>query len=307
MLLFDEVLSGLRNSPKSLPCKLFYDERGSLIFDRITAQDEYYLTRTEISILKLNIDEIIELIGENAAIVEYGSGSSDKVRILLDNVVNLVAYIPVDISVEYLTNSARRLEADYTNIQILPVIADYTREFELPQLISKVKRRVIFFPGSTIGNFTPSEAEEFLIRMLPICGANGGVLIGVDLAKDPLILHRAYNDAAGITAKFNLNMLARINREIGTDFATGKFRHYAFYNPSLERVEMHLVSLIRQTVMVGDDEIVFEKGESIHTESSYKYSPNRFADLVKRSGFYVERVWVDPDELFSLQYLIPLK
>ncbi len=303
--LLDEVIRGLQNSPKQLTPKFFYDKEGSRLFNEITRQPEYYPTRTEIAILTDNSEEIANLIGERAAIIEYGSGSIDKAGILLENLECPVAYVPVDISGEHLQSFALNIQARYENLKVFPVVADYTNSVHMPRLSSKVKRRVVFFPGSSIGNFTPEEAQELLSSVLEVCGDEGGLVLGVDLKKDPAALHRAYNDQAGITAKFNLNMLKHINRNAPADFDLKKFRHYAFYNPPYGRIEMHLVSLERQTVIVGQHKFLFDRGETIWTESSYKYSPSQFASLAGKAGFKVSQFWTDAEKSFSVQYLHP--
>lgn len=300
---YHEVLAGLQRVPKKLPPKLFYDERGSQLFDQICELDEYYTTRTESHITQANIDEIAAVIGSQALLIEYGSGSSAKTRILLDHLTDLAAYIPLDISKEHLLTSATELAKVYPDLEILPVSADYTADFALPSVRKPVARRVVYFPGSTIGNFETEAAINFLDHIAAVCGPDGGLLIGVDLKKEPHILHQAYNDRAGVTAAFNLNMLARLNRDLDMNFAVDQFGHYAFYNVYEGRVEMHLVSLADQTVYLNGSTIQFAEGESIWTESSYKYTPNEFAALAGRVGFEVQQVWIDEQHLFSVQYL----
>jgi dimethylhistidine N-methyltransferase len=298
-----EVLAGLRKPQKELSCKLLYDAEGSRLFDEITTLDEYYPTRTELGILQANADEMVALIGQRTLLIEYGSGSGLKTRILLDHLADPAGYVPIDISREALAESSAALATAYPGLPILPVLADYTRDLALPAPDGEVQRRVAFFPGSTIGNFDPEPAEQFLHAIAETCGPGGGLLIGVDLRKDPLVLHHAYNDRREVTAAFNLNLLAHVNRDLGADFNLDGFRHYACYNPIAGRIEMHLVSLAAQQAQVAGEAISFERGESIWTESSYKYSLAGFAALAERAGWRVERVWTDSAELFSVQYL----
>jgi dimethylhistidine N-methyltransferase len=242
-------------------------------------------------------------VGPACLLIEYGSGSSQKTRILLDHLAQPAGYVPIDISRELLRESSESLVSAYPGLRVLPVCADYTSHLQLPSPLPASKRRLAYYPGSTIGNFVPRDARLFLAQVAKVCGRHGGLLIGVDLKKDPLMLHRAYNDSLGITAAFNLNILARLNRELGTDFVLDRFRHYAFYNPVFARVEMHLVSLAEQVVRLGATRIHFERGESIWTEASYKYSPPEFASLAAEAGWQVDQVWTDDRGLFSVQYL----
>jgi len=299
----DEVIRGLRSPQKELPCKLFYDEVGSDLFEQITQLDEYYPTRSEARIMRDAAAEIAARLGPDVLLIEYGSGSSTKTRILLDHLERPAGYVPIDISREQLQRSADKLAHAYPHLKVEPVCADYTAPFELPLLGARSGRRVAYYPGSTIGNFVPEDARRFLARIADMSGPSGGLLIGVDLKKDPLMLHRAYNDALGITAAFNLNILRRLNRELGADFALDQFRHYAFYNPVFARVEMHLVSLKEQVVHVGKLRIRFDRGESIWTEGSYKYNLHEFAQLAFAAGWRVKQVWTDDRMLFSVQYL----
>lgn len=297
----DEAIDGLTQTPKTLPCKFFYDERGSALFDQICELDEYYPTRTEMGIMQANAPAMSALLGSHCRLVEYGSGSSLKTRVLLDNARRLAAYVPVDISREHLHRTASGLERAYPHIPILPVCADYTQDFDLPT--SRAARTVVYFPGSTIGNFPPPQAREFLARIAQVCGPGGGLLIGVDLKKSAAVLEPAYNDQGGVTAAFNLNLLVRMNRELGAGFDLTQFAHHAFYNARLGRIEMHLVSLQAQTVIVGGQRIAFGAGERIHTESSYKYALDEFAVLAESAGFVVRQAWTDAEPLFSVQYL----
>ena len=299
----DEVLRGLRSPQKELPCKLFYDHTGSELFEQITALDEYYPTRAELRILREFGADIAARLGPACLLVEYGSGSSTKTPLLLDHLDRPAAYVPIDISRDLLEASAADLARSYPELVVTPVCADYTARLELPVDLPPHARRVAYYPGSTIGNFVPEDARRFMAHIADVCGPDGGLVIGVDLKKDPLMLHRAYNDALGVTAAFNMNILVRLNRELGANFALDGFRHYAFYNPVFARVEMHLVSLADQVVRVRDVDIRFERGESIWTEASYKYAPAEFAALAARAGWRVEQVWTDDRGLFSVQYL----
>jgi dimethylhistidine N-methyltransferase len=300
-----EVLRGLASVPKQIPPKFFYDKRGSGLFERICELDEYYPTRTEISILEENAAEIAGLIGEHSRLIEYGSGNSRKIRILLDALGGRHAYVAIDISKAHLIESASRLAEEYPELEVMAVCADYGQPFRLPMPgIYPGGRDVAFFPGSTIGNFSPGPARRFLANTARAVGPGGGLLIGADLKKDPAILHAAYNDAAGVTAEFNLNLLARINAEAGADFDLGAFRHDAFYNLEEGRIEMHLVSLKRQTVRLNGSRLPFEEGETIHTENSYKFELTEFRELAASAGFVSERVWTDAGNLFSLHYLV---
>ena len=299
----EEVLRGLRSPQKELPCKLLYDEVGSELFEQICALDEYYPTRAEMRIMRASCAEMATCLGPGALLIEYGSGSSTKTRLLLDHLERPAGYVPIDISREQLRQSAAAIAAAYPGLEVLPVVADYTAAFQIPRPRQPVARRVAYYTGSTIGNFVPDDARRFLARLAQVCGPEGGLLIGVDLKKDPLMLHRAYNDALGITAEFNLNVLTRLNRELDATFAVDQFRHYAFYNPVFARIEMHLVSLVDQEVRVAGDQIRFVRGESIWTEASYKYNPDDFAELAAAAGWRAEQVWMDDRGLFSVQYL----
>jgi len=300
----DEVLRGLLHQPKELPPKLFYDERGSQLFDQICELEEYYPTRTEMAIMRAYAHEMAALIGPDCLLVEYGIGSSLKTRILLDHLIAPAGYVPVDISREQLLRSAQRLALSYPRIEILPVWADYTAGLALPRPARRAAQAVIYFPGSTIGNCHPDEAVHLLRQIAALVEPGGGLLIGVDLQKDRATLELAYNDRAGVTAAFNLNMLARINRELGANFQLDQFLHRAFYNDCAGRIEMHLVSQRRQLIDIDGASIVFGAGESILTECSYKYSVESFGALARASGFEVTHVWTDPQRLFSVQYLL---
>ncbi len=254
-----DVLDGLRRRRKRLPCKYFYDAVGSRLFDRICELDEYYLTRCELDLLHRHAGEMAETAGPGAVLIEYGSGSGLKTRLLLDRLRDPAAYVPVDISGEHLESSAARLARRYPGLPVLPVVADFTRPFELPPLPATAGRRIVFFSGSTIGNFRPNEAVRLLRQMAQVCGPAGGLLVAADLKKDRAVLEAAYNDLAGVTAAFNLNLLTRINRELGGDFVPEAFRHHAFYNARRGRVEMHLVSREDQTVSVGETPVSFPR------------------------------------------------
>ena len=299
----DEIRRGLAKPAKELPCTLFYDERGSALFEQICGLDEYYLTRTESAILSQNAAEIAALIGERGVLIEYGSGSSSKVRILLDHVHEPGGYIPIDLARDQLLRSATAIAAAYPALKVLPISADYTRSRVTPSIPETGGRRVAFFPGSTIGNFHPPEAEQFLQRVRDLVGREGGLLIGVDLKKDPGLLEAAYNDAVGVTAKFNLNILAHLNRRFGSDFRLDQFAHRARYDEKHGRIEMTLISLADQKIRFDGMEFPLRAGEALLTEVSYKYDLEQFAALAERAGFQVKRVWSDPDQRFSVQYL----
>lgn len=300
----EDALSGLARANKSLPCKYFYDERGSRLFDRICDLEEYYPTRTELGITRDHAAEIADLLGSDCLLVEFGSGSSIKTRVLLDHLTEPAGYVPIDISREHLFRTAAALADRYPRIPMMPVCADYTADIELPASDIAPRNVVGYFPGSTIGNFEPPAALQFLRRVKNVCGPGSGLLIGVDLKKDPRLLHAAYNDAQGVTAEFNLNLLARINRELDGDFTLDAFAHYAFFNPLAGRVEMHLVSLERQTVNIAGRRFGFEAGESIHTENCYKHTLQGFEKLAQRAGYRVSDAWLDELRLFSVQFLV---
>lgn len=301
--MLQEVLDGLRQKQKRLPSKYFYDERGSELFEQITHLPEYYPTRTEKSILTRQMESLAGLIGPDAVIIELGSGSSRKTRLLLDHLQQIAAYIPVDISDKYLLKVAHELREDYPEMLIKPVCADYTKPFSLPSIDVPYGRQLVFFPGSTIGNFEPQYARHLLSMIHDLLESDGAFLIGVDLKKTRSILERAYNDSKGVTAAFNKNMLLHLNRELGTDFDPDLFGHRACYNEAKGRIEMHLVSHAAHTAHLDGEKIEFSKGESIHTENSYKYSVDEFRQLVQ-DWFRVKHVWTDEQTLFSLQYLV---
>jgi len=298
-----DMLEGLRTRPRSVPPKYFYDATGSKLFDRICELEEYYPTRTETALLARHAEAIADCIGPDAELVEFGAGSLRKVRLLLAALRTPRRYVPIDISAEHLRAEADALRAEHPALEVVPLAADFTRGVELPAAAGgQAARRVGFFPGSSIGNFTPEEAGRFL-QMAARLLQGGGLLIGVDLVKDPAVLHRAYNDAPGVTAAFNKNLLVRANRELGATFVLDAFDHYAFYNPVEQRIEMHLVSARRQAVRVAGEFFEFEPGESLHTENSYKYGIEGFRALARGAGFLPGPVWCDDAGLFSVHWL----
>ena len=302
----DEIIEGLGQPEKMVSPKYFYDERGSQLFDQITHLPEYYPTETELGIMVDNIAEIATLVGENASLIEFGSGSSRKTRVLLKNLERLAVYVPVDISEDHLLESANKIRSEFPGLEILPVVTDFTRPFGLPSPAIMPLRNIVYFPGSTIGNFTNEAALELLKVMYHEAGEDGALLIGVDLQKDPQIIERAYNDSAGVTAKFNLNMLRHLNREFGFDFDLEGYKHSAQYDTVAGRMEIRLVSLKDQVVKTGDEEFSIRDGEAILTEYSHKYTLQGFAEMTRRAGFDVQRVWMDTDSLFSVQYCVRL-
>ncbi len=297
-----EIVAGLQQDEKMISPKYFYDERGSQLFDEITTLPEYYPTETEFGIMRENITEIATLIGPQASLIEYGSGSSRKTRVLLEHLNDQAVYVPVDISEEHLLESARQIRAEFPDLEVLPVVADFTKRFQLPDPPVMPLRNIIYFPGSTIGNFAHAIACELLEVMYHEAGENGAMLIGVDLQKDPSIIERAYNDSAGVTAEFNLNMLRHLNREFGSDFDLDCWKHKAQYNQSEGRVEIRLINEEQQTVNIDGTTIVVKRGEGILTEYSHKYTLEGFAEMAQGAGFKVERVWTDANNLFSVQY-----
>jgi dimethylhistidine N-methyltransferase len=299
-----EVLGGLTKAAKTLPSKLFYDARGSQLFEDICALEEYYPTRTEVAILQRYVGEMVALIGPDCRLMELGSGSSLKTHVLLDHLEAPSAYVPIDISKTALLEASEAIAAKYPALDVLAVCADYTQRFELPEPRQSARRTVAFFPGSTIGNLERADALAFLRRIARWCGRGGGLLIGVDLKKDRPTLEAAYNDRQGVTADFNLNLLHRINRELDADFDPDAFRHLAIYDEPRGRIEMRLISRRPQTVKVDGQEIAFDEGEWITTEYSHKYSVPDFQQLAAEAGFAVQRVWTDVNRMFSVQYLV---
>jgi dimethylhistidine N-methyltransferase len=298
-----EIVDGLSAAQKQISPKYFYDERGSQLFDEITRLPEYYLTNTELGIMRDNIAEMVELVGKQASLIEFGSGSSLKTRILLEHLSELAAYVPVDISDDHLHASASEIREEFPHIDVLPVVADFTKQFELPTPMVMPLRNVVYFPGSTIGNFEHDMAMDLLRVMYHEAGKNGALLIGVDLQKDPTIIENAYNDSAGITAEFNLNMLQHLNRDYGANFDVDEFTHSANYDPDEGRVVIELISQSDQTFEIADTAFEIADGEAILTEYSHKYSLDGFATMASEAGFTVEKVWTDSERLFSVQFL----
>lgn len=300
----DDVTAGLAQPQKALNPKYFYDSRGCELFEAICRLPEYYPTRTEIAIMREFAPEIAQHLGRGCLLIEYGSGSSRKTEALIAGIAP-VLYVPIDIAADQLRSSAERLAALFPDLEIAAVCADYSRDLTLPGALQlEGARRIVFFPGSTIGNFTPADARRFLRNARELAGPGGAMLVGVDLKKDPAVLHAAYNDAQGVTAAFNLNLLARINRELGADFDLDAFRHRAFYNAAAGRIEMHLVSARDQQVNLNGRRYSFRENETIHTENSYKYSVPEFQALAREAGFSPERCWTDARKLFSVHYLV---
>ena len=296
----DALLAGLRDQPKHIPCKYFYDAEGSHLFERICETPEYYPTRIELSLLHRHAVEFASLIGPDAEVMEFGAGAGEKIRPLLNALERPRAYLPIDISGSYLRGIAARLRREYPALAIEPIVADFTSDLTIPP--SLAARRIGFFPGSTIGNFGPEEARQFLVRSARLL-KGGGLLVGVDLVKDPSVLHAAYNDRAGVTAAFNKNLLMRANREAGANFDCDRFAHYAFYNPMQRRIEVYLVSTAAQRVTICGRQFAFAEGEAIHTEWSYKYTVEDFRALAASAGFVPRAVWCDPGRLFSVHWL----
>lgn len=296
------LLAGLSAEPKSVPCKFFYDSEGSALFERICELPEYYPTRTELALLRARAGEFADLIGPDAELIEFGAGSGIKVRLLLDALSRPRQYVPIDISGEFVHAAAAGIARDYPSLSVLPLAADFTRPMTLPPPPAGARRRIGFFPGSTVGNMVAEEAVRFLANAARLL-KGGALLIGVDLVKDPAVLHAAYNDAAGVTAAFNKNVLGRANRELGAGFDLDRFAHYAPYNPRQHRIEMYLVSQCRQSVALLGETVTFAEGEAIHTEYSHKYTIDGFRALAARAGFAPRAVWTDPARLFSLHWL----
>jgi L-histidine N-alpha-methyltransferase len=303
--LVSQVVAGLKKPQKELSPVWFYDERGSFLFDQICELPEYYLTRAEAEIMRQHAADMAQYVGRDAAIVELGSGTSLKTRLLLDQIEMPATYVPVDIAREHLLDAAATIARDYPDLRVVPICADFTASFDLPPYITSASRRVVYFPGSTIGNFAPSQARALLASVRRLIGTSGGLLIGVDLRKDPHVLRRAYNDEAGVTAEFNINMLRHLNRELGADFDLKSFEHAAVWVDDKSRIEMHLISKSDQRVHIGDTEIQLRRGEHIRTEYSHKYTLDSFADLAAAADLCVERVWMDAEQRFSVQWLEP--
>jgi len=303
----DDVLTGLHASPKQLPSKYLYDQRGSQLFDAICLLDEYYLTRCEDQIIKQHSHEMAEQIGPGVMLVEYGSGSSTKTRALLKQLEDPIAYVPVDISGEHLAESASVLSQDFPQLEVLPVCADFTQPFSLPASIRKPTHAAVFFPGSTIGNFENEDALAMLKQIAELCGRGGGLLIGIDLQKDVDLIESAYNDAEGVTAEFTLNLIRHMNRELGSDFSLDKFSHKAFYDDAADRIEISLVSRCDHRVTVCDQSFAFEEGERILTEYSHKYTIEGFAALAAEVGLTLRRSWTDDRQMFAVLHFALLE
>lgn len=299
-----DVLQGLRSRPRTLPCKYLYDERGSALFDKICDLPEYYLTRTELEVLHRDAPAMAKALGPQCLIIEFGSGSSIKTPLLLEQLESPAGYVPVDISREHLMTSAKSIASRFPAIEVQPVCADFTKRFELPAVKSPVQRRVVYFPGSTIGNFGPDDAITLMKGIADLVGHGGALLVGVDLYKSADIIEPAYNDTAGITAAFNLNLLERINRDLDADFQPEWFEHRAWFNEEHGRIEMYLISRRSQQVRIGDKVFHFTAGEGICTEHSYKYRRAAFAAMAGTAGFTVREVWTDTKGYFSVQLLV---
>ena len=297
-----EAIAGLSHHPRTLPCKYFYDENGAELFQKISELPEYYITRAETAILRLHAHQMARCIGARCELIGLGTGAGTKTRILLEELEEPAVYVPVDISKEQLERSTVLFRKLFPELEILPVCADYLEPFDLPSPSRKAARKIVYFPGSTIGNFEPPAAMTFLQRVVRVCGNDGGLLIGVDLRKDRHVLERAYNDSAGVTAQFNLNLLARANRELGANFDLRQWRHYAIYNPDEGRIEIYLISEIDQSVRIKDRQFHFHAGQKIITEYSYKHTPQGFIELARKAGFEFVRMWTDNGHLFGVFY-----
>ena len=303
-IFLQDVIDGLSASPKELHCKYFYDETGSALFDQICELDEYYLTRTERKIMLDHADEMAHQLGHRIMLVEFGSGSSLKTKVLLDALSDPVAYVPLDISEDHLLRTAAQLQEKYPHIEILPLVADFTESFELPLSTREASHAAVFFPGSTIGNFVPAAAKKMMRSIADILGPDGGMLIGIDLQKDKSIIEAAYNDAKGVTDQFNLNVLHRVNRELRADFNIDQFKHKAVYNEELGRVEIFVVSQCEQSVTIGSHTFDFKSGEHVLTEYSHKYTIQGFVELASSVGFTLHKHWTDPNDLFAVLHVV---
>ena len=299
--MLEDVIAGLSRRQKEIPPKYFYDARGCALFEAICSLPEYYLTRTELSIMRAHSGAMAERLGANCALIEIGCGNSEKTRLLLD-ALRPAVFVPVDIAREQLEASCNTLAQSFPSMKMIALRADFAQAVALPGEELSGARRALYFPGSTIGNFTPAEAREFLARWAPLLGPGGGALIGIDLKKDPALLDAAYNDAQGVTAAFNMNLLVRCNRELGANFDLTAFRHRAFYNAGAGRVEMHIESLRDQRVAIDGTSYSFRAGESIHTENSCKYSVEEFREIGRAAGFEPVQCWVDGDQRFAVHY-----
>jgi len=299
-----DVITGLSSDPRTLPCKYFYDARGAALFQKICDLPEYYVTRTEIHILDRNRTEIASHLGPNVELIGLGTGAGTKTRILIEALENPAVYVPVDISEKQLRQSTALFRTIFPELEILPVCADYLQPVVLPSPRHNPARNIVYFPGSTIGNFEPDEAVQFLCRIANVCHGGGGLLIGVDLKKDRQVLEAAYNDSAGVTAQFNLNLLQRVNRELGADFDLDQWRHRVIYNSNAGRIEMHLISETDQFVHLNEHKFYFRREEKIITEYSYKYAPDEFAAFAAKAGFNFVRMWTDDARLFGVFYFV---
>ncbi|WP_088343771.1 MULTISPECIES: L-histidine N(alpha)-methyltransferase [Rhodomicrobium] len=300
----DAVIAGLRGTPKSIPSRFFYDARGSELFERITELEEYYPTGAEIALLDAHAEEMAALAGPGVCLVEFGSGSSRKTDRLIEALPRLASYVPIDISEAALAGAVSRLRERFPGLRVTPLHGDFSAALTLPRS-ARTQKKLGFFPGSTIGNLTHAEAAAFLENCRVLLGANSGFLVGVDLKKSTDILLPAYNDRLGVTAAFNLNLLARVNRELGGDFDLSAFAHEAIYNAAAGRIEMHLRSCVPQSATVLGESFAFAEGETIHTENSYKYTVAEFEALAASAGWASRQVWTDPKGLFSAHYLTP--
>jgi L-histidine N-alpha-methyltransferase len=300
-----EVLEGLDRQPREFPSLYLYDDLGSQLFDKICEQPEYYPTRTELSILRDRMEDIRAAVGPQALVFEPGAGSGLKTRVLLEELEDPAGYVPIEISRDHLDRYVAKLQRQFPDLWLLPVCADFHDDFELPPCPHPIQKRVVFFPGSTIGNMVPSDSLALLKWMRKLAGPEGGVMVGVDLQKDRQTLEAAYNDAAGVSAAFALNILTRLNDELDADFDMDRWTYEAVYNEQIGRIEMYVVSKVGQRVKLGNDSVLFKDGERVRTEWSYKYSPASFAALAEKADLRVAECWTDADELFSVQYLVP--
>ncbi|MGE3182613.1 MAG: L-histidine N(alpha)-methyltransferase [Phycisphaerae bacterium] len=305
--LLREVYEGFERSVKHIPPKFLYDKCGSELFDRITDTEDYYPKRTELQIMRANAKEIAERVGSGRVVVEFGTGTGEKTELLLSLLQRPAGYVSIDVSASMLKEAVVALRTRYPQLTIEPLVGDFHTDLKLPKIAGCEKGPLIFFPGSTIGNFTPAQRSKFLERMRGLCGDDGCLLIGVDLKKDPHRLHAAYNDSEGWSAAFGLNLLERLNRDFGANFQIENFRYYAHYNPSEGRVDMHVVSLADQRVRVGDRHFDFANGESLLTEFAYKFTLAEFAENAQDAGFNVNSVWLDEKRMFSVQLLEPAR
>lgn len=300
---YRDIVHGLSQPKKTIPCKYFYDEKGLSLFNQICKTEEYYPTRTELSIMTQYAEEIAKVLGPQCLLMEYGGGNAEKIKLLLKHLDSPSAYIPVDISREHLRQEAEELNREYPELEVLAVCADFTQKFEVPVPQKKVAHKVIYFPGSTIGNFDRDQAVELLQKMASLSSSSDGLLIGIDLKKEASILNRAYNDEQGLTKGFNLNLLVRINKELGGNFQLDEFQHKAFYNEQEGRIEMHLMSAVEQTVSINEHQFHFREGENIQTEYSYKYSVDEFAQMASLANYTLQKSWIDENHLFGVLYL----